>query len=470
MRDSSDATSLIWMPVDKLLPSEDNIRRDLGDLTDLADSIREHGVLQPLLVYVDDDRQWRVVAGHRRLAAAKLAEQRLVPVVGVPRMVAPIHRTAAMVVENTHRVGLSPMEEARALARLRDEGCSQRAIAERIGRTQAHVSRRLALLDLPEPIQAQVDTGGISLEKAVSIAGQLNDLGDDGRARVAELMGNDWQVTAAIAKVRWEQNRDAELPDETPTQGDGVEGGDSEGDAGDGVVAATGLSDIEQGPAMVPTATTSAESHPEPTPATPESGSVASPARPRDLVVEHLVDSLQRAIVELYDMIVRELDPHPGPIASYITDRDAAAAAQQALEDNDYEDHDGEPAHVTERSLEDLRQWAENRGEDVPDELADDGVRHLADSKNPRLTNEDGSAIIVGLDTPSQEQIAEAQGEWRPRYEATALSWFVETVPYLPSERLELIRASLVEHGHDQLDEALAVIDARLGELEVSHG
>ncbi len=150
-RDITDAR-LEWLPAHQLHPDPANPRQDLGDLTELAASIVQLGVLEPLIVTAHPTvrGEWQIVAGHRRHAAATLAGVMLVP--AVIRVFDDVERRLAMLVENLHRRDLDPFDEARGYQMLVDLGLSQRDIAERVGCSQPHVSRRLKLRVLRKEI------------------------------------------------------------------------------------------------------------------------------------------------------------------------------------------------------------------------------------------------------------------------------------------------------------------------------
>lgn len=156
------------LPIDKLRPAADNVRRNIGDVDELAASIRAQGLLQSLLVTPNGDGTYTVVAGHRRLEACKQA--------GITEVNAEVRdmddraRVEAMLVENLQREDLSALEEADAFQRLVGIGLSQRDIAERTGRSQAHVSKRLALLTLPKKAIAALDSDRITLGEALELA------------------------------------------------------------------------------------------------------------------------------------------------------------------------------------------------------------------------------------------------------------------------------------------------------------
>lgn len=174
--------NLSAIPVDKLHPDPDNPREDLGDIEELADSMREVGLLQPIVARRHAGRLV-VVAGHRRLAAAKRLRWTEVPCI-VRTEMRPDHVLAAMLIENGHRADLDPMEEARGLARLKIElNCSDHELAKRVGRTQVHVSNRLALISLSAEDQEQVRNGTMKLVEAThkgrTNSGKLRPQGQD---------------------------------------------------------------------------------------------------------------------------------------------------------------------------------------------------------------------------------------------------------------------------------------------------
>jgi len=152
--------------IDRLVEASDNLRRRVGNVTELAASVRSIGVLEPLLV-TPSPEGFVVVAGHRRLAAARKAELATVPC--VIREMDAVERVIAMVVENEQRTDLSPVEAAEGYFRLIDLGMTQRELAKRVGRTAKHVASRLALLELPRSTRESVHRGEVSLGAAQAL-------------------------------------------------------------------------------------------------------------------------------------------------------------------------------------------------------------------------------------------------------------------------------------------------------------
>lgn len=155
--------TLEMIEVAKLRPREDNLRT-VVDGSDLVPSILQQGLITPLNVSPGPDGTYLVNAGHRRLDAAKKAKLKTVPCLVVETTDELVLTT--MVVENLMRVDLSPIEEAEGYAQLKALGVSQKEISKRIGVSTAVVSRRLALLTLPEQVRSLVEKGKITLDAA----------------------------------------------------------------------------------------------------------------------------------------------------------------------------------------------------------------------------------------------------------------------------------------------------------------
>ena len=163
---------------DRLEPAADNLRSEMGDIEGLAASIKAGGgVLQsPILATTQaDSDKLLIVAGHRRHAAVKLLGLELVDVI-VFEELDESARAEMMLVENLQREDFTALDKARGFKRLADAGLTQRQIAEKVGVSQAAVSKHLALLKLPEEALEQVTSGELSQESAVTLAGLPKDL------------------------------------------------------------------------------------------------------------------------------------------------------------------------------------------------------------------------------------------------------------------------------------------------------
>jgi ParB/RepB/Spo0J family partition protein len=181
--DSGGITFPAELPLTALAPHPANPRDDLGDLAELAASIAQIGVLEPLVVAtaaahgaggwpaVAGECTHVILAGHRRHAAAAQAGLASVPCV-VRDDLAGAEALVVMLSENDpgKRRGLEPLAEARAFQALADRGWSQRQIAGRVGCAQGQVSKRLALLRLPEPVMDAMARGKVSAAAGAELA------------------------------------------------------------------------------------------------------------------------------------------------------------------------------------------------------------------------------------------------------------------------------------------------------------
>ncbi len=157
--------NLIEIPVGTLQPwPELNPRRAFREeeLAELAASIREKGVLEPLLVHqANGDGPW-IVAGERRWRAAQLADRATVPC--LVREFSESEALEIALIENLQRSDLTPIEEARGLQRyLEKTGVSQRELAEKIGRSQPYIANRIRLLELPAAVLDLIEGGAIEM-------------------------------------------------------------------------------------------------------------------------------------------------------------------------------------------------------------------------------------------------------------------------------------------------------------------
>jgi ParB family chromosome partitioning protein len=147
-------------PIDAILPNPRQPRTifDQAALEELADSIREHGVLQPLVVRPKSEDTYELIAGERRLRACKLAGVKTVPII-IRSATNQVSLELALI-ENVQREDIGPMEKARAYRRLMDEfALTQEEVSQKVGKARASVANTVRLLKLPEPIQQGLDDG-----------------------------------------------------------------------------------------------------------------------------------------------------------------------------------------------------------------------------------------------------------------------------------------------------------------------
>jgi len=158
-------------PIDSIHtnPEQPRKRFEESALEALADSIRQHGVLQPLLV-VPEESGYRLIAGERRLRAARLAGLTEVPVT-LHEEPGPNRSLALSLIENIQRHDLNAVEEAEAYRRLIEEfGMTQEDMARQVGRTRAHVSNTLRLLSLADDVQSALLNDSITAGHARALA------------------------------------------------------------------------------------------------------------------------------------------------------------------------------------------------------------------------------------------------------------------------------------------------------------
>jgi ParB family chromosome partitioning protein len=164
----------LQIAINEIKPNPEQPRRtfDPASLQELADSIRIHGILQPLLVR-EGLAGYELIAGERRLRAAEIAGLAEVPVIVHPGSGGRLEeRLELALVENLQRTDLNAIEEARAIQRLlRDFGLTQEALAERIGKNRVTIAQSVRLLGLPEPGIKAIETGAITAGHGIALLG-----------------------------------------------------------------------------------------------------------------------------------------------------------------------------------------------------------------------------------------------------------------------------------------------------------
>ena len=153
------------MPIDRLVPNPNQPRKsfDQADLDELAKSLREKGVIQPLIVRPDPDNGdiYQIVAGERRWRAAQVAQLHEIPV--LVRDYSDIQTLEIGIIENVQRAELNPIEEAAGYQQLIGEfGHTQDSVAKNLGKSRSHIANLLRLLNLPEAVRELVRNGDLS--------------------------------------------------------------------------------------------------------------------------------------------------------------------------------------------------------------------------------------------------------------------------------------------------------------------
>lgn len=171
------------LPIAQIKPNKGQPRKSFKeeDLSELTDSIRQNGVLQPLLVRKKGN-EYEIVAGERRYQAAKAAGLDEVPV--IIREVSDEDVFKLALIENLQRSDLTPLEEARGYRQLiKDKGLTQEELAHILSKSRSSITNTLRLLDLPKEVQSYVEEGTISAGHARAILAVPTK---DGRIRLAE--------------------------------------------------------------------------------------------------------------------------------------------------------------------------------------------------------------------------------------------------------------------------------------------
>lgn len=197
------------LPVEDLHPNPNNPRRQVGDVADLEASIRSQGIKQPLLVTatgetdIDGHAQYRVVIGHRRLAAAKQAGLESVPAI-IERMDARREREV-MLVENSQRSDLTPIEEADGYQGLLDLGVDVKEMAEKTGRSDRFVRRRLRIARIPQETRdMSADFSQLTLDQLDKLAEFESD--PDMQRELARSTDFEWTYRRLVRerdKTKW---------------------------------------------------------------------------------------------------------------------------------------------------------------------------------------------------------------------------------------------------------------------------
>jgi len=165
-----EESTIVQLPIDELQANPLQPRGVITpeSLVDLIDSIREHGILEPLVV-AKTPAGYQIIAGERRWRSAKIVGLRTVP--AIIKETSPRGMLEMALVENVQRIDLNPLERARAFQRLVDEfGLSSVEIARRIGKSQPYVSNSLRLLTLPDAIKDGILSGLITEGHARALA------------------------------------------------------------------------------------------------------------------------------------------------------------------------------------------------------------------------------------------------------------------------------------------------------------
>lgn len=215
--------TLAQIPVDSIEPNpnQPRVHFDEESLADLSASIKELGVLQPILVRPSSGGKYQLVAGERRWRAARKAGLSEIP--AVVREISNLESVEQAIVENLHREDLTPLEEASAYQQLIEEfEYTHDKLASRLGKGRTSITNSLRLLQLPPKIQELLADGRLSAGSARALLGTTDLRFQEGLAIRAAAEG--WSVRAVEQAVRErEQGSSTDRPVDKPSKGTGKE-------------------------------------------------------------------------------------------------------------------------------------------------------------------------------------------------------------------------------------------------------
>lgn len=207
----------IWMvPVSEIKPNPNQPRRNFtsSELNDLSASIKEHGVLQPLLVSELASGGYEIIAGERRWRASQMAGLPTVPV--IVKTLADDKKLEVALIENIQRQDLNPIEEAFAFKRLIEEfGLTQEEVSGKVGKSRPAVANAIRLLELPEEVQSALVAGKISAGQGRALA-SLSDAKEQ-LTMLASMLGEKMTVRDLERTVRLKKPGNASRRDPNMT-------------------------------------------------------------------------------------------------------------------------------------------------------------------------------------------------------------------------------------------------------------
>ena len=187
------------LPIEQINPNPDQPRKRFNqeDLDDLAASIREKGVIQPLIVRQISPENFEIVAGERRWRAAQMAQLHRLPV--IVREFSDTEVLEIAIIENIQRADLNPIEEAAGYRQLMDRfGHTQEKMAEALGKSRSHIANLLRLLQLPSGVVELVEAGDLSAGHARALITAPDPLA---LAKIVVKDGLSVRATEALVKA-----------------------------------------------------------------------------------------------------------------------------------------------------------------------------------------------------------------------------------------------------------------------------
>lgn len=167
---SPSEAALLEIDINLIKPNPGQPRQYIADdkLQELADSIREHGVVQPVVVRRLEDGSYELIAGERRWRACRLLQMDRIP--AIVRHYGDLEAAAVALIENIQRENLNPLEEATAYRRLIDEyGLTQEDLSQRVGKSRPFITNMLRLLHLPDEVKDMLQQGQLTAGHARAV-------------------------------------------------------------------------------------------------------------------------------------------------------------------------------------------------------------------------------------------------------------------------------------------------------------
>jgi ParB family chromosome partitioning protein len=199
------------VPIERVAPNPDQPRKRFteDDLADLAASIKEKGIIQPLIVRQLAEDRFEIVAGERRWRAAQMAQLHEIPV--IVRDFSDTEVLEVAIIENIQRADLNPIEEAAGYRQLMDRfGHTQEKMSEALGKSRSHIANLLRLLTLPEVVLDHVRQGELSAGHARALVTAADPL-----KLARQIIKDGLSVRATEALVKKTEEGPAETPKST---------------------------------------------------------------------------------------------------------------------------------------------------------------------------------------------------------------------------------------------------------------
>ena len=211
-------TGITQVAVDKIVrnPRQPRLHFNQGELDELAASIKEHGVIQPLIVSANGNGIYTLIAGERRLRASRQAQLESVPV--VIREVSEQQQLEWALIENVQRADLSPLEEAEAYLQLNNEfGLSHETIAKQVGKSRVAITNTMRLLKLSDGVKSALVDKLISEGHARALLGLNTDEAQEAALQtVVSLRLNVRQTEQLVNKMNGEKPAPKEIVEKSP--------------------------------------------------------------------------------------------------------------------------------------------------------------------------------------------------------------------------------------------------------------